>query len=435
MEPILPELDYLATEAVQHAILQRSYLTVQPSGDSYKTGGDLKFEVPTSEHATALHESYLRLRCKVLKADGTACDHATAAEDVGVVNNVMHSMWKQITVSLNGHEVEKIDDYPYRAYLTMLTSYSPEVLHNRGMMCGWAKDTAGAFTELALGINAPNKGLETRTAPFKNSAEVELIGRIESDVMNQGRNIPPDTSIEICLSRTSSAFVLMSPSEDASYKLAITSAELEVARDKLAPGLFKAQEALTKKFNLSIDHRHCKVVTYSVPVGSTSHKIAEAFKSKKQLPDRFVAFFVTNRAFSGTFANNPFEFRHFGLKYFAAKLNETATTVPHGGYKPNFAANSVTHEYYSLLREFNADEENFMIDVSLRDFARGYAIYPFRIVHRTRGGDVLGPPATGTIALDIEFSAALTEALTLVLVADYRGSFEIREPGDFSPAS
>jgi hypothetical protein len=433
MEPILPELDYLACEPVQHAILQRSHISVQPVVDTYKTGGDLKFEIKKSEHATALHESYLRLRCKIVKADGTACDHAatTTPDDVSVINNVLHSMWKQVTVSLNGHEVEKIDDYPYRAYVTMLTSYSSEVLQKRGALHGWIKDTAGNFGEFGLGATAKNKGLEARTAPFKTSKEVELIGRIESDVMNQGRNIPPETHIEICLSRTNNSFLLMSSAETGAYKLVITFAELEVARDKLAPGLLKAQQEISRKFNLSMDYRHCKVLTYTVPMGTNAHKI-DAFTSSC-LPDRFVAFFVSNKAYSGLYAGNPFEFKHYGLKHFSATHQEQMNTVPHSGYKPDFAKKAITYEYYSLLREFDADEENFMLDLSREEFAGGYTIYPFRFVHRTRGGDVLGPPASGTISLDIQFTDSLTEAVTLILVADYRGSFEIRSTGDFVP--
>ena len=152
MEPILSELDYLAADPVQHAIAQRAYVTVQPIDDTYKTDGDLKFDIPPFENSTALHETYLRLRCKVLKGDGSACDHRAAEnpDNVSVVNNLLHSMWKQVTVHINGHEVEKIDNYAYRAYMSMLTAYSPEVLRVRGELHGWCKDTGGAFTDLAL---------------------------------------------------------------------------------------------------------------------------------------------------------------------------------------------------------------------------------------------------------------------------------------------
>lgn len=437
MEPILPELDYSAAEPTQHAIVQRSYVTVQPVGDSYKTEGDLKFDIPACEQATALHESFLRIRCKIVKDSGDACNHDanTSPDDVSVVNNLLHSMWKQVTVSLNGHEVEKIDNYPYRAYVDALTSYSPEVLERRGELHGWSSDTQSAFSDLALTTAGKNVGLKTRSLPFKNSAVVELTGRIDSDVMNQGRSIPPNTSIQIVLARASNAFVLLSSSSTVKYKLLITEASLVVARDKLAPALHKVQTEMIKQYNLSIDYRHSKVLTFSVPQGETTHTIANAFKSATHLPDRFLAFFVTNAAFSGLQSSNPFNFEHFNLKHFYASINESAAIVPNDGYKPNFATKSYTNEYYALLRELDADNENHMISIKRQDFAGGYAIYPFRIVHRTRGGDVLGPRVGGSIGLHIEFTTALTSALTLVLLADYRGSFEIRESGDFAPCA
>ena len=436
MEAILPELDYLAAEPVQHAISQRAFVHVPPEADTYKTDGDLKFDIKPSESSTALHESYLRVRCKIVKADGSACDHGATAspDDASIVNNLLHSMWKQVTVTLNGHEVEKIDNYPYRAYMSMLTSYSPEVMRVRGELHGWSKDTSGAFDDLSLATAGKNKGMKQRTTPFKNSTEVELSGRIESDVMNQGRNIPPNTRIGICLSRTSNAFVLMSSKTDASYKLMITDAEFVVARDKLAPSLYQAQEELSKKFNLAIDYRHCKITTVNVAQGMGNGYIKEVFGLGTRMPDRFVAFFVSNQAFTGTYGTNPFALAHHNVKYIIATVNDV-THIPQYGYKPNFTTGSVTNEYYALLREFNADEEDYVLDLCKSDFSNGFAIYPFRIVHRTRGGEVLGPVATGSVDIRYEFSTPLTSAATLVLVADYRSSFEIRATGDFAPPS
>jgi hypothetical protein len=341
-------------------------------------------------------------------------------------------MWKQVSVSLNGHEVEKIDNYPYRAYLSMLTSYSKDVLEKRGELSGWARDTHTAWCDTVYATTGKNEGFKTRGTPFRASKEVVLIGRIDSDVMNQGRDIPPNTDIQVCLTRSSDAFALMSATDGASYKLLVLDAELVVARDKLAPSLHHAHVELTQKYNLSMDYRHSKVLTYNLALGTTTGSITNAFSSNTNLPDRFVAFVVTNEAFSGALKINPFEFGHHKLNCIVAKVNEN-TLVPSDGYKPNFTSGRVENVYYNLLREFDADEENFMLDLSKLDFCNGYTIYPFRIVPRTRGGDVLGPAASGSISIEYSFAEALTVTCTLVLVADYRGSFEIRSHGDFAP--
>jgi hypothetical protein len=433
-EPIVPELDYFTNEPVQYAVIQSDPVKIDPFSDTYKSGGDLKFDIPKSECATSLHESVLHLKVKITKEDGSSCNHAAASspDDVSVVNNPFHSIWKQLTVSLNKHETEKIDNYPYRAYISVLTGFSHDVLKLRHELNGWEKDTAGQFNDKSLATSGKNLGLIKRTEKFKNSQVVELVGRLCSDVMNQGRAIPPNTEIEICLSRSSHDFVLMSGKTSPSYKLHILSAELYVQRDKLAPSLHITHSELTSKYNLLIKHRHSKVVTYNLPKDAFSGTIKNVFSSATHLPDRVMAFIVTNKAFSGSYDTNPLEFAHHNLKRIAAVVNESRT-VPPGGYKPNFTSGMTAIEYYSFLRELNADEENFMVDVTKTDYNNGYTIYPFRIVPRSRGGDLLGPPANGTISIEYEFSTALEHACTLVLMGEFRGSFEIREGGDFAP--
>jgi hypothetical protein len=216
------------------------------------------------------------------------------------------------------------------------------------------------------------------------------------------------------------------------YKLQIIEAKLSVVRDKLAPSLYRAQVDLMKKYNLSIQYRHAKVVTHSITAGSQGGSVTNAFSSAKNLPDRILGFFVTNKAFCGSYDTNPFEFPHFNMKCIKAIVNES-NTIPASGYKPNFQEGLFSLEYYSLLREFDADEENFALDLCKNDYAKGYTIYAFRIVPRTRGGDLLAPPAAGTINIEYEFNTSLAEVCTLILVGEFRGSFEIRESGDFAP--
>ena len=427
-EPILPELDYLATEPVQHAVTHRSYTSVKPVNENYKNGNDLCFDILKTDCATALHESYIILKCQIVKGDDSAL---VAADNVGPVNNLLHSMWTQVSVSLNGHEVEKLDHYPYRAYMSMLTSYSKEVLDTRGELIGWARDTAGHWNDTSLvtsGNDAgKNLGFQKRATPFKLSNVVTLVGRIDSDVMNQGRDIPPDTLIQLKLSRSSNDFVLMSSTANASYKLKLLHAELMVARDKLAPSLHKAQMDMISKYNLAINYRHSKVITHNVAIGTSSGSFTNAFNGI--LPDRFFAFFVNNDDFTGKLASNPFQFDRHTLTKIVAKVNETTTLPSRGEYNPS---GSVEEVYYQFLREFDADEENFMLNVSKSDFVKGFAIFPFRVIPRTRGGDILAPPASGTISIDYTFETALTKTCTLVLVADFRGKFELRAQGDFS---
>jgi len=55
-------------------------------------------------------------------------------------------------------------------------------------------------------------------------------------------------------------------------------------------------------------------------------------------------------------------------------------------------------------------------------------------VHRTAGGECLGPKAVGSVSLEIKFATALDKVITAVVLAEYRESLEFRAPGEISQA-
>ena len=63
------------------------------------------------------------VRAKVTKADGTNLD---ADMKVGVVNNLLHSLFKWVDVFLKEKQVtQATGTYAYRAYLETLLNYGP----------------------------------------------------------------------------------------------------------------------------------------------------------------------------------------------------------------------------------------------------------------------------------------------------------------------
>jgi hypothetical protein len=430
-EPILPDFDYFSKEPVQNAIRRVTYEKVLPTG-TLQHGGDITFNVPRSTAFTALHETALYVRVKVTKANKVACNHAASQEpdSVSVVNNVVHTLWKQVCVYLNGHLAESSDSYPYRAYVDTLTSFDGDVMSVRGELQGWMKDTAGHGDEAeVLKSGSKNEGGKLRGEPFKNSSVVLLIARLHSDVFLQGRSIPPSTSIDVVLSPSKDSFVLTAPSGSA-YEMHIESAYLDVARQHVAPSLLQAITSLTEQQNVQLRLRRVKATTYNIKSGTTQETIPKLFYSENALPDRFLVFFVKNTAHAGKYECNPFLFEHFGIETLVADVN--GINVPCRPYETKFSRGDYRQAYHALLREFNSDEENHVINLTPKDFSEGYAIFPFRVVPRTCSGEYLGPPEKGNISLSLKFASALTEVITAVILSEHRDTYEIRPAGDAS---
>ncbi len=89
---------------------------------SLADGGAITFLCPGTEDKS--DKSRWCESChKVTKADGANLD---AEEKVRVVNNFLHSLFKQVYVFLKEKQVTPaIDTYGYRAYLETLLNYGP----------------------------------------------------------------------------------------------------------------------------------------------------------------------------------------------------------------------------------------------------------------------------------------------------------------------
>lgn len=427
-EPILPDFDYKHDVTVQQAILYETKQHVRPINEPSR-GTEIVFDIDASTAFTSLHQSKLVVEVKVTKENKVDCNHAATEnpDKVTVVNNMFHSMWKSVSIKLNGHNVETVSNYPYRAYIDTLTSFSKEVMDTRGLMTGWAKDTAGKMNVAETG--GLNVGANNRGKMIESSKTYKMKGRLHTDVWLQGRSIPPGTSITVTLTPNEDKFVLLAPA-NTKYELHIERAYLEVVRQHVPLSLTSSVAAYKNNKPLSLNYRKVCVTTHNIKENFVTAQL-KLFESESALPDRFLVCFIDHLASAGSIDKNPFNFENFGVKSLYIDLNDDAQ--PGQKYSPNFERN-VVDEYLALLEELGADEDNHIINITPEDFSLGYAIFPFRLVPRTSGGECLGPQKTGTVQLNVEFKSALTKVLTVVTLAEYRSKLVFKASGDISTA-
>lgn len=114
MEPcVKSELDLFQQKFVQTSIIDKTmvgYRSINPANESI-----LEFVLPrTTEFYRDLSSVYLKLDVKLIgdkKITGTGTDSKT--EKVACVNNLLHSLFSQIQVTINGRNVTGNGDcYP-----------------------------------------------------------------------------------------------------------------------------------------------------------------------------------------------------------------------------------------------------------------------------------------------------------------------------------
>ena len=115
------ELDLFSVPPTQTSNDSGTFVEYRPIS-SISDGAPIEFDVSSSgEDYIDFSNSYIHIKAKILNLDGT---DLVAADTVGPVNNLLHSLFSQVDISLNGTLItNSTNTYPYRAYIEDLLSY------------------------------------------------------------------------------------------------------------------------------------------------------------------------------------------------------------------------------------------------------------------------------------------------------------------------
>ncbi|KAK3915987.1 hypothetical protein KUF71_006055 [Frankliniella fusca] len=141
-------------------------------------------DAPTIELVSASGDEYIDpahtlvfVQGKIAKADGSDLS-ATDSPDVAPVNYLLHTMWKQVDVELNGTLVSQAStNYHYRSYMEACLGYDFPAKKSHLTSLMWYKDDANAMDSLTA-----NSGLTARRAIAEKGKTFEMIGALHGDI-------------------------------------------------------------------------------------------------------------------------------------------------------------------------------------------------------------------------------------------------------------
>ena len=162
------EFDLFAPRPIQTSVVETTDVTYKPIVSVEKT--DLEFLIPTDNDTYVDLNIKLYIRGNLIKAEGTNLDNT---DFTAVTNNFLHSLFSQCSFSLNGVTITQATIlYNYRSYFETLTNAL------------WYLDNGDLLPSDPTAANKKNKGFITRWNRIKQSKEVQLYGRIHSDICN-----------------------------------------------------------------------------------------------------------------------------------------------------------------------------------------------------------------------------------------------------------
>nr|XP_048682074.1 uncharacterized protein F54H12.2-like [Caretta caretta] len=365
-----------------------------------------------------LNNTLLYLCCKIVKRDGTELD---ADAEVGLVNYPVASIFSQLDVMLGDHLVSQSNNcYPYRAFIESVLNYSDDTLATQFSAGLFYKDTAGQQEDTDL--DGENLGFVRHAKLTAQSRTVEILGHLHSDLFFQEKLLLNGVDVKIKLTRSKDPFCLMGSGTEG-FKLRILSASLFVKKVQVAPSvrLGYAEALLTANAKYPVDRVGMKV--FSIPAGSRVSNQENLFLG--QLPKMLVLGFVDNDAFSGSYAKNPFNFKHYDINFVALYVD--GEQIPTKPLQPDFEAGRCVREYMNLVQTAGKHMKDRSLLIDREEFAQGYTIFAFDLSPDQECADHYSLIKTGNLRAEICFRKALTITVNMILYGVFDNVIEINQ--------
>ena len=404
--------------ALQTSVQHGEYVEYRPlaSLDS----GPVEFVIKGGVEYLDLANTFLQVKAKVVKPDGTNLD-----VDAPVVpaNLTLHTMFSDVGVFLNTVQISTPSGaYPYQAYLQTLLSYSPQVKESQLEAAMYYADTAGHFQAVA-GNN--NRGMVSRKARAAQSAVLDMVGRLHSDLFHQGKYLLSHLDVRIKLVRSKDAFVISCAQDGGAYpeyKLKLLDASLFVRKVTVSPLVALAHARTLEKANAIYPLTKTTMRVFTVAQGSHSFQEDNLFVDR--MPNKVIVGFVNSAAYNGNYGMNPFCFEHVNLNYLS--LFHQGQRIPSKGLRPNFGTGEYTQAYMTLFTGTNSAWTDVTSGLSRADYAGGYTLYCFDLTPSLAHSHLAFEIArAGPLRVQAEFSAALDHPMNVVIYAESDSRVEV----------
>ncbi|XP_055997921.1 uncharacterized protein F54H12.2-like [Ostrea edulis] len=232
-----------------------------------------------------LSQTYLQMVCKFTKANGTNLTggHSTSTP----VNNILHSLFSEIDVSLNGKVITPgTDTYPYKAYLEKLLSYAPKTLETQmRALVNNKVNIAAVIPTPEYPDDSKNVGLRKRHEKITDSKEIVLMDRLHLDLFEQEKCLPNGLDVRLRFNRARPQFYMMTDA-GSSGKVVIQSMILWVRKVKPVPSIINLINQQLSTQTAKYPLRRVEVKTFTIPSGTQSKITDHLFQG--QMPKLIV---------------------------------------------------------------------------------------------------------------------------------------------------
>ena len=418
------ELDLDSVPPTQVAIVG-DYVVSTGTKSSLDGTGPLEFEITASgEDYLDLSQCYLKLKVKIVNADGSSLQTYAAGAGVGNVaadaegpqhriapaNLLLHSLFRQVEFSMNDTLVTSSNDtYPYRAYLETLLSYGNEAKKT------WLRHLESWYWDETDQFDAKRKR-------YAKSKVVDLVGRLHVDMCMQGRLVPNNVSVKFVLTRSKPEFCILNY-HAGHLKVVIESATLEARRVKLAAEEQLRIERGIAESGAKYPITHVVTKSFTVPQGLSSVTLDSMFSG--QIPNKVLLAMVRNDAFTGEYDKNPYNLQTFDMTH--ACLYVDGRQVPSAGLEADFSKDLYADMYFELYKNLGFYPHDWGNGITAHQFAEGSFVLAFDLTPDEAGDgvDFVTTRRHGTVKASLRFAEGLNATATVIALGQFDNTLVI----------
>jgi hypothetical protein len=468
--------------------IQATYVEKHSPITQYQPGqGDIEFQMTAdTQDYIKLDETYITFEAEIRRVTNDAALDAT--DRVGFENNAAHTVFKEMHVTLGDQTVVADMLYGYSAYKNAITNYSSEANNSHRTSTLFFKDTAGQMDthyQTETNINATvdaaarlylnntphpageepavagdaqnawrlteqfrhtraviagqkraaetmNHGLQKRARYTAESNRVWLRMHPECDFFKINKYIPNGLDLKIKLVRAKPEFCLHAHQENANqpvpYKVLIHNPTLWLTKSKIRPEVFTSQNQRLEEIPATLFVTRDITKPISVPRGTTMFVMENI--TVGQLPTRIFFAFVTQTAFDGSYADNPYNLQHADLVRAAVYIH--GVSHPSTPFTPVYTGNNLEYgrEFGELFSTLGINHGNKGIEINRDEFPHGYCIYALDVTPNKNAAndETLSLKQMGNPRIEVQFRQATNAHLVCILWIQSQQYLKINGP-------
>ena len=398
------------------------------------------FRVVTGD-SEMLVPSEMLLYCYWKVLDDKGKDIANENEDLQYVlptNGFTYSFFKDISVKLNDETItESSNTYPYVADFQTRLGHSRDV-KEKALELALFREEHVAYEDIDADVlafpkdkkdfvdnNEHSNVFGNRFNLTRNSQKFGGVNKLFSEIFNQPKWLPPNTAMEIKLTRHDPTFSLLCKKDNKKYTICLMECYL-------AAKIVTVQKDHVRRMELSriedkkpyiFPLKKTRLVSYSRNRGVRDLSQTELVNGT--LPRKVYVALVASEAFNGNYKLDPFNYQHYHVSSVTCRVGNQS--MPMQGIATNYRQKeflpalasllSATDSLFCASHDIGIDRHNYMA----RNVIYGFDLDPIR----GQGFEVYELKKRGKLDLEIKLDEITPDGVTVLVYMEFDAELRI----------